>query len=320
MIRQWDSTGLDVQKFDEIFEQFKLSPAMIIDVRMNSGGESLLADAVAERFADQVRLFLYSRRRNGPDHDDLTDLSREYIQPRGPWPFHRPVAVLCGRTCASSTEHFINAMHELPHVTSIGDTTAGAKGNPAPFYFQDGTTYYIPRFIYYTVDMTVVEWNGICPDILVKSTEADFYAKIDPVLDFAIHWANENKAPVTPESTPAVEPDTIPPAVVSTFPENGCQNVDPGIKEIRIVFNEMMYTGGYSWMKDPQNPWMFPEVTADPYYTDDFTHVLPVRLAPEQTYILWMNRGDFLSFRDIADNPLIPYQLIFKTMSDSSGL
>jgi C-terminal processing protease CtpA/Prc len=39
---------------------------IIIDVRGNSGGNGINAETVADRFADQSRVYLYQRQKNGP--------------------------------------------------------------------------------------------------------------------------------------------------------------------------------------------------------------------------------------------------------------
>ena len=314
VIYQWDIDRFDIGQFDTVFERFKSSPAMIIDVRMNNGGNSSLADAVAERFTDKVRIYQYCQRRNGPGYSDFTELTGEYISPRGPWLYHRPVALLCGRDCMSSTEHFINAMAELPHIALIGDTTAGAKGNPVRFQFQDGTDYWVPRFIYYRTDMTVIEWNGIPPDLLVKTSDGDFMSGHDPVLDYALQWTKDNKAEVLPESTPSVEPDTIPPVVITTNPENNAQQVDPDLDVIQIGFSEFIHPS-YSWCSDPDEKEKFPEVTGNPCLLDPVTACLPVQLEENREYVLWLNYGPYDGFKDIAGNALLPYRLTFRTGS-----
>ena len=47
------------------------------------------------------------------------------LSPRGAWQYTGSVLVLIGARCASSNEGFIAAMRQLPHVTLVGDRTAG---------------------------------------------------------------------------------------------------------------------------------------------------------------------------------------------------
>jgi len=46
---------------------------------------------------------------------------------------------------------------------------------------------------------------------------------------------------------------------------------------------------------------------------DKRTCVVPVELEPEKTYVLWFNLDKFDSFRDIDNNPAVPYLLVFRT-------
>ena len=58
----------------------------------------------------------------------------------------------------------------------------------------------------------------------------------------------------------------------------------------------------------------FPESAGPIHYLDDRrTCVMPVKLQPGKTYVLWFNRAQFDSFRDTNHNPSLPYMLIFKT-------
>ena len=110
------------------------------------------------------------------------------ISPRGSWQFRGPVAVLIGRGCFSSTESFVAAMSVLPQVTLIGDTTGGGTGNPGRYNLRMGWTYTVSRWIEYTADRQIIEWNGIQPDIRVEASQRDFREGRDPVLGFAVEW------------------------------------------------------------------------------------------------------------------------------------
>jgi len=186
---QWNPSQISAAAVDAALEQFKDAPAMVIDVRMNGGGNSALALSVAARFYDASRIASYVQYRNGPGHGDLGPLQPTVVAPRGAWQFRKPVLLLVGRACFSSNETFIAAMSQLPNVTVVGDTTGGGSGNPAMYDLGGGWQYSVPRWIEYTATMQIVEWNGIAPRIVVPASAADFDAGRDPVLDFAEQWA-----------------------------------------------------------------------------------------------------------------------------------
>ena len=185
----WNPAQFNAAAVDAALEQFKSAPALIIDVRMNGGGNSALADSIAARFVDSTRVATYVRYRNGPMHTDFGALQAARVSPRGAWQFRKPVLLLIGRGCFSSNEEFIAAMSQLPNVTVVGDTTGGGSGNPAMFDLGGGWQYSVPRWIEYTAAMQIVEWKGIAPSIVVPTKAADFDAGIDPVLEYAARWA-----------------------------------------------------------------------------------------------------------------------------------
>ena len=49
------------------------------------------------------------------------------------------------------------------------------------------------------------------------------------------------------------------------------------------------------------------------YLPDKRTCVMPVKLQPGRTYVLWLNLGRFQNFRDAEGHSSVPYQLVFET-------
>jgi hypothetical protein len=76
-------------------------------------------------------------------------------------------------------------MRELPSVTILGDTTGGSSGNPAQ-HRLGAWSYMVPRWIEWTADRRVIEWNGIPPDMFVR-WEADILSfREDPLIAAAL--------------------------------------------------------------------------------------------------------------------------------------
>ena len=191
-IGAWGTTGMSVADVDAALERFRSSPALIIDVRMNPGGNDQLAFEVAGRFTQRSVNVGYVRFRSGPSHSDFGPPMQRVLNPRGPWQYTGRVVVLIGRRCASSNESFIEAMRQLPNVTLAGDRTAGSTANPGTFPLADGWTYTVSRWIQYTVDNQVIEDAGIAPQVMVPASSADFAQGRDPVIDWALANASRN--------------------------------------------------------------------------------------------------------------------------------
>jgi len=105
------------------------------------------------------------------------------------------------------------------------------------------------------------------------------------------------------------------PSVIRTIPVCGDTSVDPGLKQIKVVFSKDMQTNRM-WAVCQISKETFPNVNGDIGYSDDRTCVVPVKLEPNKTYVLWFNRAQFNSFRDKKNNPSVPYQLVFKTRAE----
>jgi RNA polymerase sigma-70 factor (ECF subfamily) len=106
--------------------------------------------------------------------------------------------------------------------------------------------------------------------------------------------------------------DAYPPVVVKTVPAPGATGVDPALGEIRTTFNKPMKDRSWSWVQTSRET--FPEVVGKIHYEPDGqTCVLPVKLKPGRTYVLWINRERFHNFRDAAGNSAVPYLLVFRT-------
>jgi RNA polymerase sigma-70 factor (ECF subfamily) len=106
--------------------------------------------------------------------------------------------------------------------------------------------------------------------------------------------------------------DSLPPVVIQTVPPAGAEDVDPGLKEIRVTFSKPMQDGSWSWSTWGEDT--FPETTGRPHYlADGRTCVLPVKLQPGKFYASWLNSENFKNFKDTSGEPAVPYLLTFQT-------
>jgi hypothetical protein len=188
-IGSWNSTQLTTEELDAALEELRETRALIIDVRTNSGGDDALALRLAGRFTEARVEHGSVQFRNGPEHRDFGNRIPRRLAPRGPWTYSKPVYLLAGRGSFSSNETFVAAMQALPNVTVVGDTTGGSSGNPLqrPILIggrNTGWHYMVPRWIERTADGTIIEWNGIAPDVVVPFDSESVTNGQDPVLEW----------------------------------------------------------------------------------------------------------------------------------------
>jgi RNA polymerase sigma-70 factor (ECF subfamily) len=115
------------------------------------------------------------------------------------------------------------------------------------------------------------------------------------------------------EKEPEVSVKQLPPVVVKTVPQAGDTQVDAGkVKEIRVTFSKDMLDNSWSWAQISAAT--FPKLAGKIHYEKDKrTCVLPVKLEPGKTYVLWINSEKFRNFKDEDGRPGVAYQLVFQT-------
>ncbi len=161
------------------------SDAVIVDVRINPGGEDAVSKHIADQFADTKRLFMKTQTRNGVNHNDFDSPMEWYIEPDDD-PFLNPVVLLTSRHSASASENLTLAMRIIPHVTILGDTTSGCFSNTLPRELPNGWQYTIAFQLFTAANDTCYEGIGIPPDIVMNNYRVDINNRVDKVLEKAI--------------------------------------------------------------------------------------------------------------------------------------
>lgn len=185
-IADWNKKAFSLNDFDAVLAHFKPSHGLILDLRMNEGGDEGLAYNVAAHFAATRHLSEYTRYRNGPLPGDLGSVRPKYLEPSLGSHYSGPVMLLIGPDSFSSTENFTAAMQTLPNVTTVGAATGGASGCPRTYTLGNGWDYSVPVCFDMTASHQIIEWNGIAPEVPVSTASVDFKHGGDPVLDKAL--------------------------------------------------------------------------------------------------------------------------------------
>ncbi|MBI4965017.1 MAG: hypothetical protein HY913_17210 [Desulfomonile tiedjei] len=104
----------------------------------------------------------------------------------------------------------------------------------------------------------------------------------------------------------------LPASVVKTVPQCGDTSVDPDSNEISIAFSKDMLNQSWSFVQLSGES--FPKLIGSPKYLNDKrTCVVKVALEAEKTYAIWLNSEAFRNFRDLDNQPAVPYLLVFRT-------
>ncbi len=120
-------------------------------------------------------------------------------------------------------------------------------------------------------------------------------------------------------SVGVVSPPTYaaPPTVIRTTPADGDFDVDPGLTEIRVEFDQDMDHTGHSVCGG--GDW-FPEVVGEASWQNARTFVLPVKLKLNHDYGFNLNCPSAMNFRNAGGESAGPYSLNFATRGGSSDV
>jgi hypothetical protein len=149
------------------------------------------------------------------------------------------------------------------------------------------------------------KWMGAL-SMLVEEYEADRerYKTFDAFMPRVVEFFNEHAKEYAESPSPA-------PKVVSMTPPNGATDVDPNLKEIKVVFDRPMIDENWAVVGGGPH---FPEITGQVHYDKECkVFTMPVRLKPGWSYQFWLNRGKFNSFQSKEGVPLESVAVTFET-------
>jgi C-terminal processing protease CtpA/Prc len=155
-------------------------PALIVDVRGNSGGAGQLATYFAGSFTDK-RFDLADAYYAGPS-GQLVYAGTTSIDP-APIQWTKPVAIVIDAKCASACEIFTAAVAQNPAHRIVGQyPTAGVEGAIYPWNLPDNLYFQAPLGLYQKDGQVFIEGTGVQPTVHVPVTQASLTSDDDVVL------------------------------------------------------------------------------------------------------------------------------------------
>lgn len=182
---------------DEIFSDPKLK-ALVIDVRINFGGDDPYGLEIASRLATADYLAYTKVARTDPvDHNRWTPEDPSVVHPSTQPGFRGPVVELTGPLTISAGETFTQAlMGRAPHIVRIGENTQGVFSDVLSRQLPNGWRFGLPNEIYRTADGKIFDLMGIPPDIEVPVfVDAEVAAGKDPAMAKALEVLGRQSKP-----------------------------------------------------------------------------------------------------------------------------
>ncbi|MPR37230.1 S41 family peptidase [Salmonirosea aquatica] len=158
---------------------------IVFDIRDHKGGSDQVSKYIAGRFSSSKKLFMTSRKRNGPGHDQFDTAVNWYVEPTGKSQYTKPVILLTTSTTISAGETFTFAMLENANVTHIGTKTAGAFTDVIAHQLPNGWIITVGVGDYRGSDGKSYEGIGITPKISSENKKVDVINGVDKTLELA---------------------------------------------------------------------------------------------------------------------------------------
>lgn len=181
------------QSLDSIFKSAGKLDGLVIDVRLNHGGDDPLGIEIASRLTEKKYLAYTKAARNNSDMDapiHLTPLQATWVAPSERPGFKGKIALLIGPDTVSAGETFTMAlMGREPHVIRIGLNTQGVFSDVLNRSLPNGWRFHLPNEIYFTAEGKAFDAIGVPPDVRVPFfDQKDLQSGRDPPLEKAIDW------------------------------------------------------------------------------------------------------------------------------------
>ena len=182
IIGSWERARLG--PLDPVYRTMEESngKGLILDVRLNRGGDESLAQELAGCFVDVETV--YARRATlsegtlGPPLPAVLPPNKDCPRYRG------KVAVLMGPATISSAEAFLLTMKHVANCKLVGARSFGSSGNPLEHPLGNGVSLFLPSWVVTTPQGEPIERRGIAPDVEVATASTP--SAEDPVLDAAL--------------------------------------------------------------------------------------------------------------------------------------
>ncbi|MEO1449903.1 MAG: S41 family peptidase [Bacteroidota bacterium] len=174
------------EAWDQMLTELADTKGLVIDVRGGYGGEDVLGQYIAGRFATTTSVYMKNRIRTVTDLADFSDWIEWTVEPQEGVSYDKPIVVLTHRYTISARETFCLAMKVLPQVTFVGDTTTGAFSNQINRELPNGWGYSISIGDWRDGQGVSHEGIGLAPDIVVRNQKSDVLAGKDEALEKAM--------------------------------------------------------------------------------------------------------------------------------------
>jgi carboxyl-terminal processing protease len=194
----------------EAISDLSQTHTMIIDVRVNGGGDDRTSLQIASHFTSVPFLAFTKRAVNG---EGFTEATEVYVEPsEEEYQYDGNVIVIMSGSSGSATEILVMTMAELPQTTLMGRNTAGGLSDILGRFLPNSWFVGLSNEVYLTPDGTLYEMTGVPPEIAPEADLLPLSERIEGIdswLELALEKAESfsTKSPSVSVPTEAPLPD-----------------------------------------------------------------------------------------------------------------
>lgn len=174
-------------ELDEIIKTLKKVKSLILDIRVNPGGNDETALLSAGYFFKENEIGFIKTVRNGKGYEDFSEpdttyiIANEEIQSES-----ENIYLLTNRASGSSADVFALVMSYLPNVTIVGQNTEGIFSNMHRDTLSNSWRVTLSNERYFSKDMKCYEKIGVPVDIEANNKMEEVKKGIDKVIQVAV--------------------------------------------------------------------------------------------------------------------------------------
>jgi carboxyl-terminal processing protease len=172
------------RELEPAFDALRTSSALILDIRINFGGDDGIALMLAGLLTDHDRAGLAKCTRYG---SGFTPTQQTEIH-HNAHAFTGPVVILSSPYNVSAGENFVMMAKDFPNVLIVGDRSAGVHSDTLDKELPNGWTISVSNEAFVAPDGSMYETVGVPPDVLVPYYPEEVRSTgVDPLMEKALH-------------------------------------------------------------------------------------------------------------------------------------
>ncbi|RIV20046.1 hypothetical protein DYU11_24355 [Fibrisoma montanum] len=203
--------GMPLDRFsaqlDQMIDSFADVKAVIIDIRINGGGDPGFLSALTGRLTDVKRLIGYGRTRTGRQPHEFSRWSTYYLSPQATRRLVKPTVLLTSGASISAADHCAMVLKQLPYVRLVGENTNGMFSSMLGKRLPNGWALSLSHQQYVDAKRRSYEGVGVPVDVEVRHHRSDLQRGHDPALERAFE--------VLRIETPALAQQTVCPEQIA---------------------------------------------------------------------------------------------------------